>query len=252
MATTHSIGAHWLAPTWTLGVEEHFYLLIPVTIVFLPSRWLVPALISVGMASLGLRLAIFLGDGNAYIAYALLPGKADALACGLLAASAFQADGIPWSRIIPVLRIAPIIILLACGLLHPASLPLFDAVMPLLIAIACSAYLLCIINGTPGARVYDSKTLQFFGNNGYCLYLSHLPVLGIMHGLILGTEPDLATSARWLVTIAALPVCVLVGWGMTKLIEEPLTAYGRTWRWSTSTRHPSTRHMRNQMRHMRN
>jgi hypothetical protein len=33
-----------------------------------------------------------------------------------------------------------------------------------------------------------------------------------------------------------LPVCVLVGWGMTKLIEEPLTGYGRNWRWSAQVR----------------
>ena len=57
-----------------------------------------------------------------------------------------------------------------------------------------------------------------------------------MHGVILGTRPDLVTPAQWLVTVAALPVCVLVGWGMTRLIEEPLTRYGRTWRWSPEVR----------------
>ena len=62
-----------------------------------------------------------------------------------------------------------------------------------------------------------------------------------MHGVILGTRPDLATPAQWLVTVAALPVCVLVGWGMTRLIEEPLTRYGRTWRWSAEVRGPAWR-----------
>jgi peptidoglycan/LPS O-acetylase OafA/YrhL len=61
-------------------------------------------------------------------------------------------------------------------------------------------------------------------------------VLGLMHGLILGTKPDVATPSQWLVTVAALPVCTLVGWGMTRLIEEPITAYGRSWRWSPELR----------------
>ena len=73
----------------------------------------------------------------------------------------------------------------------------------------------------------------FFGDNGYCLYLTHLPILGLAHGLVLGTAPDLATPAQWAVTLAAIPVCVAVGWGMTKLLEEPLSRYGRNaWRWA--------------------
>ncbi len=34
MIATQSIGSHWLAPTWTLAFEEHFYLLAPGMIVF--------------------------------------------------------------------------------------------------------------------------------------------------------------------------------------------------------------------------
>jgi len=52
-----------------------------------------------------------------------------------------------------------------------------------------------------------------------------------MHGLILGSRPDLEHPAQWLVTLAALPVATLAGWGMTRLVEAPLTAYGRNWRW---------------------
>jgi peptidoglycan/LPS O-acetylase OafA/YrhL len=29
MAGMSGIGAHWLSPTWTLAVEEHFYLIVP-------------------------------------------------------------------------------------------------------------------------------------------------------------------------------------------------------------------------------
>jgi peptidoglycan/LPS O-acetylase OafA/YrhL len=100
--------------------------------------------------------------------------------------------------------------------------------------------MLCIVLGTPEARLYHSKVLQFLGNNGYCLYLTHLPILGLMHGLILGSKPGLITLEQWLVTFAALPIAVLVGWGMTKLIEEPLTRYGRTWRWKPATEGAAT------------
>jgi peptidoglycan/LPS O-acetylase OafA/YrhL len=60
-------------------------------------------------------------------------------------------------------------------------------------SIGCAAYLLCIVLGAPEARRFESKVLQFFGNNGYCLYLTHLPILGLAHHLFLRSEPDLAT-----------------------------------------------------------
>jgi peptidoglycan/LPS O-acetylase OafA/YrhL len=56
-------------------------------------------------------------------------------------------------------------------------------------------------------------------------------VLGLMHGFLLGTPPDLATAPQLLVTLAALPVAVLMGWALTKIVEEPITAYGRSWKW---------------------
>ena len=53
-----------------------------------------------------------------------------------------------------------------------------------------------------------------------------------LHGLLLGARPHVVTPAQWLVTLASLPLCVVAGWVLTRLIEEPITAYGRTWTWS--------------------
>ena len=232
MASTGSMGAHWLAPTWTLAVEEHFYLLIPAVIVFTPRRWLTSVLIVTAIAALIMRAAIFYGGLSELAAFVLLPGRADTLICGLLAAIAFKSGLIDWQRLIPAMRIFPIAALVATILARLISPELFNVLGPLFVGAGCAVYILCIVLGTPEAQRYHSKVLQFFGNNGYCLYLTHLPILGLMHGLILGAKPALITPAQWMVTLAALPICVLVGWAMTKLIEEPLTHYGRTWHWS--------------------
>jgi peptidoglycan/LPS O-acetylase OafA/YrhL len=237
MIKTGTIGAHWIAPTWTLAVEEHFYLLVPSLIVFAPRRALVPILVAAAVVAIGLRTAVYgFGFANEMAALTLLPARADILVCGLLAAVAMKSAGVPWMRLTPALRIAPVVALVAALVLRLIGSGLFEVLGPLLIGLGSAAFLLCIVLGTPEARRFNSRVLQFFGNNGYCLYLTHLPVLGLVHGLILGTRPDLATGAQWLVTICALPVCVLVGWGMTKLIEEPLTRYGRNWRWSSEQR----------------
>jgi peptidoglycan/LPS O-acetylase OafA/YrhL len=238
MAATGSIGAHWLAPTWTLAVEEHFYLLVPAIIVFTPRRWLTSILVVAALAAVLLRVAIYYSGVNEYAALVLLPGRADLLICGMLAALAYKTPSVTWLRLIPALRIFPVAALVATFLARLISPQLFGVLGPLFVGAGCAAYILCIVLGTPEARRYHSKVLQFFGNNGYCLYLTHLPILGLMHGLILGSKPGLTTPEQWAITFAALPICVLVGWGMTKLIEEPLTRYGRTWRWSSQLRAP--------------
>jgi peptidoglycan/LPS O-acetylase OafA/YrhL len=61
-------------------------------------------------------------------------------------------------------------------------------------------------------------------------------VLGLIHGFVLGAIPDLTTLPQLAVTIAAFPVAVFVGWALTKVVEEPITAYGRSWKWSEQRR----------------
>lgn len=239
MISTDGIGAHWLAPTWTLAVEEHFYLAIPAFIVFVPTRRLVAVLLAVVIVAVLLRIAIYrFGLLPDMAALVLLPSRADILVCGILAAIAHKTRGIPWQLIQLPLRLTPIIMLVGSFGLKLLDNGSFETIGPLLVAIGCAAFLLTIVLGAPEAKRFHSPVLRFFGDNGYCLYLTHLPVLGLMHGLILGTRPDVATLSQWLVTLAALPVCTLVGWGMTRLIEEPGTGYGRSWRWSSQLRSP--------------
>ena len=237
MITTGSIGAHWLAPMWTLAVEEHFYLLAPAAIVFAPRRWLTPALIAVGCGAIAFRAMVYFGGvGNEMAALALLPSRADVIVWGMLAAVAYRNTAIDWSRYTLRLRVAPIAALLAALALRALSQPLFGVLGPTVVGLGCAAFILCLVLETPEAQRFKSPVLRFFGDNAYCLYLTHLTVLGLMHGLLLGAVPDLATPAQWLVTCAALPVCVLVGWAMTQAIEAPLTRYGGSWRWSAAKR----------------
>jgi peptidoglycan/LPS O-acetylase OafA/YrhL len=94
------------------------------------------------------------------------------------------------------------------------------------------------VRGAPEAHRLESRFYRFWGNNSYSIYLTHLAVLGLMHGLILGAKPDIATGTQIAVTLAALPVCALVGYVLTKLVEEPITSYGRSFRWSDAGREP--------------
>jgi peptidoglycan/LPS O-acetylase OafA/YrhL len=240
MVATDSIGAHWLSPTWTLAVEEHFYLVIPVVFFLVPRRRLPLALIGGALAAVGARAAIYaLASAPEMAAETLLPTRADVLIFGLLAAVAITTDRLPWRRIDGLLRIAPLVLLASAavvGLADGSEGHLFAVLTPLLTAAGCAAFLLSLVRGAPEARRFHSRVLCFFGTTSYAVYLTHLPILGLMHGLFLSQRPDLATPQQWAVTFAALPVCVLIGWVLTRLVEQPLTGYGRSWTWSGRAR----------------
>ena len=59
----------------------------------------------------------------------------------------------------------------------------------------------------------------------------HMPVLGLMHGLLLGARPDIGTPVQLAVTALCVPVALGVAWASAKWIEEPMIAYGKTWKW---------------------
>ena len=40
MAIEQTYGAAWLAGTWSLAIEEQFYLIFPLVVYYAPSRWL--------------------------------------------------------------------------------------------------------------------------------------------------------------------------------------------------------------------
>lgn len=232
MTWSNSIGAHWLAPTWTLAVEEHFYLLAPAAIVFIARRRLIWLLAIVGVAAVALRAAAIMHGPQATMAgLVMLPGRADLLVLGILGAIAFKTQ-LDWRRITPFLRWVPLIALLivfAMGWLDRVALYVIG---PAIMAVGCACFIVGLATGIPESATFQSRFLRFFGDNGYCLYLVHLPVLGLMHGLILGSVPDIESASQWAVTLAALPVAIGAGWVMTKLIEEPCTAFGRRWAWA--------------------
>jgi peptidoglycan/LPS O-acetylase OafA/YrhL len=236
MIHTDSIGPHWLAPTWTLAVEEHFYLVIPATLLFTPQRHLLRVLLAIGVTALLLRIAVFgFGLAAPMNGRVLLPMLADTLVCGLIAAALLKSSAIDWARYDTAIRVLPVIMLsLAslCAAIDGADGALFSTVGTTFIAIGAGALLIAIMRGAPEAKRFTSKFLCFFGHTSYAVYLTHLTVLGMMHGLILGTRPDIATWPQVFVTLAALPVATLVGWILYKAVEEPCMHLAMRWTWS--------------------
>lgn len=214
-------GGEWLKPAWTLAVEEQFYLLLPLIIIFTPRRFLLGTLVALCAAALLYRAALH--GINPVAALTLLPGRMDLLFGGVILAYVMQHHDL--TRHPRAIRLTPLVAL--CALLAITLVSrdhLFPVLNPTLLTIGFGAFLLAVLYGAPEGRRYRSPLLGFFGRISYALYLIHQPVAGLLHGLVLGSAPDVETAPQIAVTALSFAVSVGLAAASWKWFESPILA----------------------------
>lgn len=236
IAQTGSMGTHWLAPTWTLALEEQFYLVAPALLLFVPRRWLVRVLTALLLLGpIARAYVLFASDLHPLAANVLLPTNSDVLIAGILAAVLLANPSIDWSRYSFALRVAPLIALVVVAIVSSfAHSDLATVLRPLLISLGCACHLMSVVQGAQEGKRYQSEILQFFCRTSYATYLTHLMVLGVLHNVVLGTPPDIETAQQIAVTVLAIPATIGLAWLLTTFVENPITDYGRSFKWGSA------------------
>ena len=232
--------AFYLGVTWSVAVEEQFYMLIPLVIRRLPLRWLPYLLISLIILVIPLRLGIahqyFVGTIANYI---LMPTRADGLLIGVLAAFLLRQES--FTRFIKAHHyyLHTIMALVAGSLIGlnffhlPAVLSTgyFMSTYGYTLVDFCFAGLLISVltnqNGWINRRL-RSRWLQQLGLISYGLYLIHLPVLGLAHGIAFRQTPRIANGTELVVTLIALIISMLIAAVSWEILEQPILKWGRS------------------------
>jgi len=212
-STTPSPFLHY----WSLGVEEQFYLVWPLFLLF-AFRARRPLLITTVACIASLALAISLTPILAPWAFYSLPTRAWQLAAGaLLAMSA------------PTLARLPSLPLglgawVGIAVLGTASIVLDAQGYPGVVALLPTLSVALVICGSdrrggPG-RLLASRPLRALGRISFSLYLYHWPVL-VLASIAFG---DLSTTARWCLVGLSVVVAIL----SRRLVEEPFLRHGQS------------------------
>jgi len=233
-----AIAAWCVGATWSLAVEEQFYLIAPLAVRFLNRRTLSWAMIATVLLAPLIRL--FVRAGFPYgpdLAYTLTFCRADALALGILAALAVRDE--KWRKMIlgntRILKIASAI--LAVGMVgiwiwanNPRFLPAQSLGYTWIAFFYAGILLLAIsLPAGPIATVCRSGFLRELGRVSYCMYIIHLPVQLAVSMLINRRPPQLFNL--W--DVSALLTAFGLTYGIARIswarFENPLLKVGHRW-----------------------
>ena len=231
MAQQGWYGAVAMAVTWSLAVEEQFYLTIPLMIRLIRPGRLVYVLGAVvaGAPLLRILLRFVLPHGD-YACYVLMPCRADALCLGVLAAMLVR-NGRGWNLLLEKRRMVwgvtlglfAMVAFMTYRGYEQFSLPMTTFGYSVL-ALFYTGCLLLAVSGSARPRVLCNSQLMGLGTLAYCSYLIHLPLIQAARRLLeLRWSPEQAWLPGGMMGIGLTLLIASLSW---KYFEKPLLRRG--------------------------
>jgi peptidoglycan/LPS O-acetylase OafA/YrhL len=233
IAAKLSWGGHWLAPTWSLAIEEQFYLIAPLLLLTAPRQHLVRVLIALIAISPLCRVLLMAGSGNALPGYVLLPARWDALFIGILGAYAVsRADVRGW------LEANPRAIMLAFGVLGAViagmqalgylaydqlAYAIFGYTLIAVFALSFISVVLFVDNRFTRA-LSQTRWLVQLGIISYGVYLIHQPMQGLVRLAYDQRDPRILDLADAGVTLTAAALTIIAAALSWRYLEQPILA----------------------------
>lgn len=232
MAFAGGWGAIWMAGSWSLAIEEQFYLTLPVIVRKVSDRALM------WVAGAGLIIPIFLrvieqrtrflpGIANAV----LLPVRVDSLSAGIIIMLLLRNYQDVLRKNVRLFRRAGLLVGFV-WFIFPALPPGISVRMGFLNdTISAVAFGLLILNiqlrpQNLVLRLLSTRPLRLLGNMAYSTYLFHPVILCVVFRSLRGVDPQLNTSCDLPPLALALGLTLLLSWFSWTRFEKPLLARG--------------------------
>jgi peptidoglycan/LPS O-acetylase OafA/YrhL len=235
MAAHNTLGSPTLAVTWSLAVEEQFYLTLPLLIRYLPPRYLTSVLISAIFGALLLRIVLCqFWPSNQMVRFVLMPCRADALLLGVL--GAFAMRQLAWRSWLQRNRrlLWLLLAILAIGfvLLTKFSFDIRGVAMAAGGYTFLAAFYLCVILcALLSPESFLSRTLRwswlrFLGEIAYGTYLFHFVILDLLFAVIRSHPPRIDSGGDLTLALSALTVSLILCRISWSYFETPLIRIG--------------------------
>jgi peptidoglycan/LPS O-acetylase OafA/YrhL len=231
----------FLGVTWSLAIEEQFYLTLPLVVRFLQPARLPYVLATTVILAPVLRLFLLKSHPDLWMApYMYMPCRADALALGALGALAMRhAGAVAWlQRHLGLLYAAAGVLLVPMAHLTLTRATNHEHATAFLGYTAIAAFYLVVLliavnhPRSPVAGVARMWPLRRLGILAYGVYLFHLPILYACFGIMQGSAPRFGSDADAACTALALVLTLVAAHLSWELFEKRLVARGSRFTYS--------------------
>lgn len=228
------IGSNPAAHTWSLAVEEHFYLVLPFFILWLQAighiRWLTMFGLLSPIIFTGIRYICWrLGDPYVDTVPIATHLRLDGLALGVGLRALKEYSPVTFSRL-GLFRWLWLILGVTLVLIPNAILPNTSCGSALI--------LLGIVHltirdfGIIGRAAYPiAQLIGWIGLHSYSIYLWHVTAMGIASGKLLShLHLDTTQTFHWFLYRTLLCISIIVmGWGLARIVEWPALQIRDRW-----------------------
>jgi peptidoglycan/LPS O-acetylase OafA/YrhL len=234
-------GPVWMSVTWSLCIEEQFYLLLPFLVRYTAPRQLPGLLGLLMMIGIVFRMAaLYSAPLGGMAAHTLLPCRWDCLFLGVIGAWLVRR----WNFIercrrhwrVGVMLFA----ILGAGLLVYAyarqgvgmSTMVFGGYTWLGAFYFCGLMMAVVMPAGRKMRLLCNPLLRGLGACSYGLYLIHLPALFLTHALVLNQKPQIANGRDAAVTVLAFGISLALATVSYHAFEKHFLRLGRRWKYA--------------------
>jgi peptidoglycan/LPS O-acetylase OafA/YrhL len=231
------VGRAGLSPTWSLAVEEQFYLTLPLLVRYASRRRLVQIVVGfIAGAALLRFLVILYFPGHIFASYLLTPCRADALGLGVLAALAAR-DRRAWTYLrehrtllygaAGSLFLA--VLLIDLSSFEPFSATLYGTEYSVLAAFYVSVLLIAITGEDRFVRaLFCNQLLMRLGLIAYGTYLIHRSALRVAYLCLIATGMPYSATLYAVSLLLGLGGAILVAQLSWAWFEKPLVRRGHS------------------------
>jgi peptidoglycan/LPS O-acetylase OafA/YrhL len=233
MGIKGSFGPNWLGITWSLAVEEQFYLLIPLLFFHFGRQRAAWVLLLAITAAVLLRTAL-----PGFHAFVNTPWRADSILTGALLAIAVRWE--PFLAMIKQQRnalYATFALFLAGAAVMTLRPMRFGELSSTWLAVLYGQFVLIGFVGLDGlaGRALGSRMLGWLGRISFAVYLFHQPINGLMHGLLLDSTPSIQSANDAGVTMLSLLLTLGLATASFRYLEGPLLRFAHGFRYARPT-----------------
>ncbi|MFP6876218.1 MAG: acyltransferase [Roseibacillus sp.] len=217
-------GGNFLGVTWSLAVEEQFYIVAPLLILLIGRVAWVKSIVPLILVAFLLRLAL-----PGFHTYVVTLFRMDALMAGVAVAVLVRSEAI-WSAAQKLqLSILLCFMVMLCITFTLSMAGGFGSFKYSWFAILYATFLLVALlyRGSGLTWVLRSPGLCFWGSISYGLYMYHQAVAGLLHGWVLKAPPSLLTSEAMWVMLGAFVVSTAVAWVSARTVERFFLKLGK-------------------------